>query len=55
MAAFEDRAGSLGIATMRLSVRTDNRPARRLFERCGWRALPAAEDAQELEYVKELI
>src|SRR6266498_2630462 len=39
-AAVRVCAGEAGEASVRLSVAQDNLPARRLFERCGYRYLP---------------
>jgi ribosomal protein S18 acetylase RimI-like enzyme len=40
MKAFEERARTLRMASLRLSVYPENSGARRLYERCGWRPLP---------------
>lgn len=37
LAAGEDLARALGMAAMFLEVAVDNRPARRLYQRAGWR------------------
>lgn len=40
MKAFEERARSMRMASLRLSVYPENASARRLYERCGWEPLP---------------
>ena len=45
MKSFESRARALQMASLRLSVYPDNSPARRLYERCGWRPLQHSESS----------
>jgi Acetyltransferases len=41
--AFEARARELRMRSLRLSTRSDNAAACRLYERCGWRSFPASD------------
>ena len=50
MKAFEERAGEMRMASLRLSVYPDNVGARRLYERCGWQALPQPASASGTIY-----
>jgi ribosomal protein S18 acetylase RimI-like enzyme len=50
MKAFEERARAMQMASLRLSVYPDNRAARRLYERCGWKVLPQPPSASGTIY-----
>ena len=43
MRTFETRAQELNMRSLRLSTRSDNVAACRLYERCGWQAEPASD------------
>jgi ribosomal protein S18 acetylase RimI-like enzyme len=47
LAAMERRARECGCVRMRLEVRTDNRPAQRLYERSGYRCFATVQDYYE--------
>lgn len=51
---FDREALELGIRVVRLSVHADNVAARRLYERCGWRAVEGSDPQHEVEYRKTL-
>jgi ribosomal protein S18 acetylase RimI-like enzyme len=54
---FERRALALGMRSVRLSVKVDNTPARRLYERRDWRVVPGSLDPMgtSLVYAKSLV
>lgn len=42
--SFENKAGELQIRSLRLSTRSDNAAACRLYERCGWQPSPLSNE-----------
>lgn len=55
VSAFEESARKLGAGSLRLSVYEDNRAARALYERCGWRTADLSRPpGAALYYYKEI-
>lgn len=54
IAALEENARRLGATRMTLSVASDNLPARRLYESCGWRCITDPTTQASVVYVRHL-
>ncbi len=54
IAALEENARLLGATRMTLSVASDNLPARRLYESCGWQCMEVSSLPTSVVYVRRL-
>lgn len=55
MTAFEDHARAQGASFTGLSVRAENRTARKLYESCGWEYVEQYSTADSAYYMKQLL